>query len=176
MNQKQVGIVTIIISIVLVLLIFGAKAKEDYYISQLVKEDGTCVLDDGYCLHEDRSYTLYIAGGIIAGALAILGIYLIFFDKTQKTLAENQAKIASALEQSSKKDEFNAFISSFNEDEKSILKAIHEQEGIQQSTLRYKIGLSQAAASILVAAVEKRGIIAKKVDGKTNKLFLRKKF
>src|SRR3989344_9133931 len=112
MNQKQIGIALLAVGILLVVILIASMVKEDYYIKKLTEENnGSCVLDDGYCLHEDRSYTLYIYGGILAGALAILGIYLIFFDKTQKTLAENQAKIASALEQSSKKDEFNAFIS-----------------------------------------------------------------
>ena len=176
MNQKQVGIVTIIISIVLVLLIFGAKAKEDYYISQLVKEDGTCVLDDGYCLHEDRSYTLYIAGGIIAGALAILGIYLIFFDRTQTVLAEHQVKISSALKEATKKDEFTAFLSGFNKDEQEVIRAVKEQEGIHQSTLRYKTGMSKTSLSLTLQSLEERDIIKRKASGKTNEVYLRKKF
>ena len=59
---------------------------------------------------------------------------------------------------------------------KSIEKAIKENEGIQQSTLRYKTGMSKTSLSLLLKQFETKGIITKESYKKTNKIHLRKKF
>src|SRR3989344_8853447 len=175
MNQKQIGIALLAVGILLVVILIASMVKEDYYIKKLTEENnGSCILEDGYCLHEDRSYTLYIYGGIISISLIILGLYLVFFDKTQQTLAAGQQQLASALAESTKKNEFQAFLAGFTEEEQSILKAVHDQDGIQQSTLRYKTGLSKTTLSLMLKSLEQRTIISRTVDGKTNKVFLRK--
>lgn len=176
MNQKQIGIIVMIVGIVLAGLVYSAKVKEDGYIQQIENQTGSCYLDDGSCLHADRNYTPLIIGWVLSAALIMLGLYLVFFDKTQKLLLKQQEKIAGALKESKEKDEFTAFVSGFNEQEQKVLKAIKEQEGIQQSTLRYRTGISKTALSLLLKSLEERDIITKKVSGKTNKLFLRKKF
>ncbi|MAG08458.1 hypothetical protein CMO89_03220 [Candidatus Woesearchaeota archaeon] len=181
MNQKQIGTILIIAGILLASLIFWIKIKDDIAIRQIImQQGGSCYLDDGTCLHEDRDYIVYIIGWVLSAALTILGVYLIFFDKTQEILAEHQEKVSSALEEAKKqekdKDEFHAFLSSFNEDEQNILKSTKEQDGIKQSTLRYRTGISKSTLSLTLKSLEERDIISRKPSGKTNEVFLRKKF
>ncbi|MBU1201077.1 MAG: hypothetical protein KJ583_02730 [Nanoarchaeota archaeon] len=180
MNQKQIGIIIVVAAILLAMVVFMAKAKEDSYINAIIKDTGSCYLADGTCLHDDRSYTVYILGWTLSLGLLILGIYLMLFDKTQRMLAEHQVKITSALkeakEQDVKKDEFNAFLSGFSSEEQQVLKAIREQDGIKQSTLRYRTGMSKATLSLMLKSLEKRKIISKKSAGKTNEVYLQKKF
>jgi DNA-binding MarR family transcriptional regulator len=180
MNQKQIGVMLILIGIVLAGLVQVSKAREDYYIKELMLKNASCFLEDGTCLHADRDLTPYIAGWILSAMIFSLGVYLVFFDRTQKELAESQMMLSRTLEEVKKqdriKDEFGAFLSGFSEDEKKVIKAIHEQEGIRQSTLRYRIDMSKSTLSLMLASLEKRGIISKKESGKTNELFLVKKF
>jgi len=181
MNQKQIGIIVIIAGILIGAFTYVAKVREDKAIGEIITaQNGSCYLPDGTCLHEDRDWTPFIAGGVLTGALLILGIYLIVFDKTQLTLAAHQKHVSDALEHARRhekeKDEFHAFLSAFTPDEQLVLKAIREQEGIKQSTLRYKTGFSKTGISLMLKDLEMRGIVSRKQDGKTNQVFLRKKF
>ncbi|MFA6088259.1 MAG: hypothetical protein WC755_00215 [Candidatus Woesearchaeota archaeon] len=180
MNQKNIGIIIIIVGLLLSLFVYAVKLKEDKYIEEYTKKNNTCYLDDGTCLHSDRSYTLYIFGFVISMSLIVLGVYLVFFDKVQRKILENQDEISHRLKEvkelENKKDEFSAFVSAFSEDEQNILKAIHAQEGIKQSTIRFKTGLSKTTVSLILSSLEKRKIVSRKVSGKTNEVYLIKKF
>ncbi len=176
-TNKNLGIILIIIGIAAVALTFAAKAKEDFYINTLVQENnGTCVLESGYCLHEDRDWTGYIIGWVIGTSAFIIGAYLLFFDRSFHEFKKHQQSFATELRSAKKKTEFEAFLSGFSNEEQSVLRAIHDQDGIQQSTLRYRAGMSKAGLSILLNLLEQRGIISRKTSGKTKQVFLRKKF
>jgi uncharacterized membrane protein len=179
MNQKQIGTIVAIIGILLMIFTILAKNNEDRHIAAFVEKEGTCYAADGTCLHE-QSRNLFLFGGILSAALILLGAYLIFFDKTQKVLAEHQVKVSSALRdfkrQETEKETFHAFLAGFSAEEQSVLKAIKEQDGIKQSTLRFRTGMSKSSLSLLLKSLEERGIISRKESGKTNEVFLRKKF
>lgn len=179
MDQKQVGIIIIILGIIIMGFTYYSHQRDIKVIQNVVTETGSCFLDDGTCLHETSS-RYNIIGWIISTAMILFGIYLAFIDKTQKTLQEHQVKVSKALEESKRlekdKDEFKAFLSGFSEEEQRVLKAVKEQEGIKQSTLRYKVEMSKTSLSLLLKELEKKGIISRKTSGKTNEIFLVKKF
>ena len=180
MNQKQIGTILIIFAVLIGIFTGVAKQREDAAINALIASTGSCYLQDGTCLHSDRSYTIYIFGIALALTALLFGIYLIFFDKTQQILSEYQLKLSEALKEAKKlekeKDEFNAFLSAFSENEQKILKTVKEQEGIKQSTLRYKTGLSKTTLSLILKDLEEKDVISRKPSGKTNKVYLVKKF
>jgi len=179
MDNRQIGILLMIIGLVTGVFVAVSKIREDQDISLIVQKTGSCYLADGTCLH-DRSQIWFIFGGIIAASLLILGNYLVFFDKTHKQILEHEHKMISKIEEVKKidkeKDEFKAFLAGFKDDEKRVLSAVHEQDGIEQSTLRYRTGISKTSLSLMLKNFEERELISRKQHGKTNKVFLRKKF
>jgi DNA-binding MarR family transcriptional regulator len=176
MNQKVVATVLIVAGIVLAVFVFMAKAREDSLINAYVQKTGSCYLDNGVCLHEGRDYSLYIGGGILSGALILLGIYLLLFERSAQLMLAHQERIATDLKAAKQSNEWNAFLAGFKPEEQLVLKAIREQDGIQQSTLRYRTGLSKTGLSLMLKELEKDGNITRKESGKTNEIFLRKKF
>jgi len=179
MNQKQIGIIVLVIGIIMMGFSFFIHERNKAIADYVLNSTGACILADGTCLHETAN-TLPVIGWIISGGLLLLGLYLVFFDKTQQKLAAHQVQVTQALENASKhekeRDEFTAFLSGFTADEQDVIKAIKEQDGIQQATLRYRLGMSKASLSMLLQSLEKRGIISREEEGKTNLVYLRKKF
>ena len=102
MNQRQIGIIILIIGVLLASLITTMKVQSDSEIEEVIHETGSCYLDDGTCLHDEQSNAMFIAGWILSAALIILGLYLIFFDKTQQLLAEQNKQVSSALKEAKK--------------------------------------------------------------------------
>ena len=174
MNQKQIGIIIIILGIITAGFIYSFKQQADYAATQVLDETGTCITEQG-CLHE-KNNNLFLLGIVISVLMLGLGIYLIFFDKTQEKLAEHQVKVSEALKDAKDKDEFKAFIAGFSEDEQIILKVVHEQEGIKQSSIRYKADLSKTTVSLILKSLEERKIVTRKPEKKTYRVYLKKQF
>ena len=179
MNQRQIGGIVTVIGILLAVVVAVVKFQEDATIDRLIEQQGSCYLEDGTCLHE-RSPVMFIVGSVLSGALIVLGVYLFFFDRTQRALAEHQVKVSSALqaaqEKEKEKDEFQAFLAAFSKDEQDVLRAVREQEGILQSTLRFRTGISKTALSLMLRSLEDRAFIHREEAGKTKKVYLKKKF
>ncbi|MGV8163088.1 MAG: helix-turn-helix transcriptional regulator [Candidatus Nanoarchaeia archaeon] len=180
MRQKQIGIILIILGIVLAGFVLVTKIREDEHIETMIDiQQGSCYLDDGTCLHDDRDYTIYILGYALSIALIFFGLYLGFIDKTQQVLEKHTKEVSGALRDAKKyekeKDEFGAFLQGFTDDEQKILRSVKEQEGILQSTLRYKTGLSKTSLSLILKSLEERGYLNRKPEGKTNKVYLKKR-
>ena len=176
-TNKHLGALLVIIGILAIILTSSAKTKEDYYIEALVESHGgACVLEDGYCLHNDRNWTGYIAGFSIGIGSVLLGIYLLFFEKSYDMFKRQQESFAREVKKAKQKDEFAAYLAGFNDEEKMILKAIHDQEGIKQSTLRYRTGITKSSLSLILNSLENREVISRRKSGKTKEVYLRKKF
>ena len=67
-------------------------------------------------------------------------------------------------------------MSGLDENEKKILKAIHEQYGIEQNTLVLRTDLSKSKVSLVLSDFEKKNLIKRVKKGKTYQIFLKKKF
>ncbi|MBN2422667.1 hypothetical protein JXB41_05540 [Candidatus Woesearchaeota archaeon] len=99
-----------------------------------------------------------------------LSIYLIFFEKSQKEIInvlEKQKKIQV------EEEKFNILLKGLDDYEKKVIRAIKEQDGITQQTLRLRTDLHKSKLSIVLSGLEKKGLIARKEKGKTKKIFLR---
>lgn len=166
MDNKKLGIILIAVCIVLGVLIFSFNNLLD---SQTEAGCG-CTAEGDICPHEDQtSWPVYLGIILIAG-VAALGVYLIFFEKSQK-------EIISTLERQKQRqtdeEKFSILLKGLDDYEKKVIKAVKEQDGITQQTLRLRTDLHKSKLSIVLDGLEKKGLIARKDKGKTKQVFLK---
>ena len=110
--------------------------------------------------------------GIISAILS-LGFYFIFFNKSEQEIINKITNLEKEKRILSKNDKFNLFIKALNSEEQMVLKLIKYEEGITQSSLRHKTGLSKTKLSFILSDLEKKEIVKKELYGKTNKLYMK---
>ncbi len=178
MKTKYLAIALFAAALIIAVSFYGLKVKEDSHLRELMTlSRGMCVID-GVCVHEERAWWWYVAGWTTSAVLILVGLYLYFSDKAQEQLMYYQKSVAESLKEAQKKatqeDKFKAFLGGFSEDEKKVLTAIKEQDGILQSTLRYRTGMSKSTLSLMLKNFEEKELITRKEEGKTNKVFWKK--
>jgi hypothetical protein len=170
MDNKKLGVILLIIGLVLSITVYMVKLKEDSMIQKVVIDQGTCFLDDGTCLHRDRNLVFYIISWIFSAILIALGLYLFLFEKSQKAIInalENQKHIKL------NEEKFEILLKGLTKGEQNIIKAVKEQDGITQQTLRLRTDLHKSKLSILLDGLEKKELVTRKEKGKTKQVFLK---
>jgi uncharacterized membrane protein len=162
MDNKKLGLIIIGISIVFSMFIYGLENKID-----LLQED-SCTCTDS-CNDHTHSYLIYGSIALIFSMLS-LGIYLLFFEKSNQTLIKKleEEKYLKLAE-----EKFKLILMGLNKDEKKVLTAIKEQDGITQHTLGIRTDIHKSKLSIIVSILEQKKLIKKEKKGKTNNLYLR---
>lgn len=160
LSSRQVGVILLSVSVMM--------AASFFFFTNSIKSSETraCELECGgvqtpECPMTDSVYekaAYYFSSSFII-ILLVLGLYMVA-SKSEKLVLGDETK-------------FDMVLSMLNEDEKQVLKAIKEQEGIKQSTLKYRVDFSKAKLSNLLKQLEKRGLIKREEAGKTYKIFLR---
>lgn len=178
MDSKKLGIALIVAALFIAGIFFYIKSETDRLIAVQIATTGSCFQGD-LCSHQRANTITYIGVGLSA-FIAALGVYLFVFEKSSQLLKEHQDKITNALQKESKEkideEKFKAFMSGLDEDEKKVIQAVREQEGIQQSTLKYRTGLSKTKLSMVIKELETKNLITKEESGKTNKIYLKRPF
>ncbi|MBI2042817.1 winged helix-turn-helix transcriptional regulator [Candidatus Pacearchaeota archaeon] len=164
MENKKLGLLLIIISI----LVGGMFI---YYINTLSEQStelGCFNKPDCFAIERGLSIS-HFAIGVFSFILA-LGFYLLFFNKTDE-------KIMKRLEDEKNKkigdEKFEWILKALDDYEKRVLKAVREQNGITQNTLRLRTNMSKAKLSYVLQELEKRNLIKRIEKGKTLEVWLK---
>ena len=172
MESKKLGFLIIGMSIVLGFIIFS-------YMNELnlQQQQQNCNPNEK-CKQINSMFGLsHIAVGFIAFVFA-LGFYLLFFNKSDTQIINEEYALKNTLEEAQKpsEDKFSLMLRPLDENEKKVLTAVKEQEGITQSTLKYRTNLSKAKVSQILTDFEKKNLVARKAKGKTYEVFLTENF
>lgn len=169
MDNRKLGLILIITCIVLGFIVFTFNQALDEH------QDSSCECEDmaegGICPMEPQPIRWQTYAGIILiAAITALGIYLIFFEKSQKEIIstlEKQKQIQS------NEEKFNILLKGLNTEEQKVIKAVRKQDGITQQTLRLRTDLHKSKLSIVLDGLDKKGLIKKVKKGKTNQIFIK---
>jgi len=114
----------------------------------------------------------HIAVGLIS-FIGALGIYLLFFSTSEEAILK---RLEEEKNMKIEQNKFEFILKALDENEKKVLKAIKEQEGITQSTLKYRTDLSKSKVSQILTDFEKKQLIKRELKGKTYAVYLIENF
>lgn len=109
-------------------------------------------------------------GFALFGFIASLGFYILFFDRTEKTIMDRLEKDKEVKFEELK---FSIILKALDPFEQRVVKAVKEQDGITQSTLRLRTDMSKAKLSYVLQELERRGIVKRIEKGKTMSIHLK---
>lgn len=167
MDNRKLGIILLIIG----LAVGGVFLYLSSNLTRQSQELGC--FSNPNCMGVERALSFsHIAVGIFSFIFA-LGFYLLVFNKTDKV----DRSILKKLEEENKiklEDmKFDILMKALDPYEQKVIKAIREQEGITQNTLRLRLEMSKAKLSYVLQELEKRGIIKRIKKGKTLSIHLK---
>lgn len=171
MDNRKLGGTLLVLGIVL----FSILLSYNYKLNQ--QSAMNSCNPNAQCMHIGSLLSLTnVFIGIIFSLLS-LSFYLIFFSKGEELLLkkfeENKRHINKEQRHLTKEESFEIMLKALTMEEQQLMHIIKEQEGITQSTLRFKTDFSKTKLSFVLADLEKKGLIKKELSGKTNKLYIK---
>ena len=167
MENKKLGFVILSISIIASVLAFG-------FMGVLGRQTASlqCYPTNECQRVESLLGLSHVAVGLIS-FIAALGIYLLFFSTSEEAILR---RLEEEKDKKIGEDRFDLILKSMDDNEKKVLKAIKEQEGVTQSTLKFRTDLSKAKVSQILTDFEKKQLIKREEKGKTYSVYLTQNF
>ena len=167
MENKKLGFIILSFSVVATILSFGFMGVLGRQTTSL-----QCYPTNECQRVESLLGLSHIAVGLIS-FIAALGIYLLFFSASEEAILKRlEEEKSMKLDQ----DKFELILKAMDDNEKKVLKAIKEQEGVTQSTLKFRTDLSKAKVSQILTDFEKKHLIKREQKGKTYAVYLTENF
>ncbi|MBI2657948.1 MarR family transcriptional regulator [Candidatus Woesearchaeota archaeon] len=167
MENKKLGFVILSISVVASVLAFsfmGALGRQTTALQCYPTSE---------CQRVSSLISLsHIAVGLIS-FIGALGIYLLFFSTSEEAILK---RLEHEKNMKIEGDKFELVLKSMDENEKKVLKAVREQDGITQSTLKFRADLSKAKISQILTDFEKKQLVRRELKGKTYAVYLTENF
>ena len=167
MENKKLGFVILSISLIASILSFG-------FMNVLGRQTNSlqCYPTNECQRVESLLGLSHIAVGLIS-FIGALGIYLLFFSTSEEAILK---RLEEEKNLKVEQDKFELVLKAMDDNEKKVLRAIKEQRGITQSTLRYRTDLSKAKVSQVLADFERKHLIKREAKGKTYSVYLAENF
>src|SRR3989338_5731096 len=147
MENKKLGFVILSISAVAGILALGILGRQTSALQ--------CYPTNECQRVESLTSLSHVAVGLIS-FIGALGIYLLFFSTSEEAILKRLEEEKNIKIEQNK---FDIVLKAMDDNEKKVLKAIKEQDGITQSTLKYRTDLSKAKVSQILTDFEKKHLV-----------------
>ena len=167
MENKKLGFVILSISVIASIVAFG--------FMNLLGRQTTAL--QCYSTNEcQRVESLMSLSNVAVGLISFigaLGIYLLFFSTSEEAILKRLEQEKSMKIEG---DKFELVLKAMDDNEKKVLKAIKEQDGITQSTLKFRTDLSKAKVSQILTDFERKHLVKRELKGKTYAVHITENF
>ncbi len=164
MEKRKLGVVLIVLSFVFLLFLI-------YFNLDFSKKSTTlgCNVNEECAKVQDLLNVTNVGFGFFGFMLA-LGFYIIFFSKSEELVLK---RLEDHKKNRTEDDKFSIILKALDDYEKRVLKAVKEQDGITQNTLRLRTDMSKAKLSYVLQELEKRNLVKRIKKGKTLEVWLK---
>ena len=164
MENKKLAVMFIIISLIFLAFLF-------YFNSNLSARADTlgCNVSED-CIEVENSISITHIGFGFFGFMFALGFYILLFHKSEERILK---RLEEYKNERTEEEKFDLILRALDSYEKKVLKAVKEQDGITQNTLRLRTDMSKAKLSYVLQDLEKRNLIKRTPKGKTLQVFLK---
>ncbi len=164
MENKKLGILMMIISLVFFAFLI-------YFSNNLAtRSDKLGCNSSEECAEVGKLFSFTNISFGFFGFMLALGFYLLFFNKTDEKIMK---RLEDDKNNKISEEKFEIILRALGDYERQVLKAVKEQDGITQSTLRLRTNISKAKLSYVLQELEKRNLIKRAKKGKTLEIYLR---
>lgn len=167
MENKKLGFVILSISAVATILMMGFMSGLNMQTNAM-----RCYPTNECQRVESLLGMSHVAVGLIS-FVAALGTYLLFFSTGEEAILK---RLEDEKSMRLNENKFELILKSMDENEKKVIKAIREQEGITQATLRYRADMSKAKLSQILTDFERKSLVKRIEKGKTYEVYLAQNF
>ncbi len=166
MDNKKIGVLLLVIGAILlsVFIILIQSLQQD------AMEMG-CFEDVGCRQIETSLSIVHFAFGVF-GFLFALGVYLIFFSRSEEAIVQ---RLEKDTQRKLGEEKFSILLKGMDTFEQQVMKVIREQDGISQNTLRLRVDMSKAKLSQVLGSLEKKGLIRRTQEKKTKAVHLKQR-
>ncbi|MBI2649691.1 hypothetical protein HYX04_00075 [Candidatus Woesearchaeota archaeon] len=167
MENKKLGFIILSFSVIASILAFG-------FMNVLGRQTAAlqCYSTNECQRVESLLGLSHIAVGLIS-FIGALGIYLLFFSTSEEAILK---RLEEEKNMKIEQDKFEIVLKAMDDNEKKVLKAIKEQNGITQSTLKFRTDLSKAKVSQILTEFERKHLVKRESKGKTYAVYLTENF
>ena len=157
MENKTLGIILIVISVLILITTIIYKIQVDSLVSELMETSGGECVINGDCVHQKSSLPLYLGSILFVLSLGV-GIYLLIFDKKTEKKETKKIEIPKNI----------------YEEEKKIINVLNSKGGsAYQSDLIKETEFSKVKITRVLDKLEHRKIIERKRRGMANLVVLK---
>lgn len=164
MENKRLGILLVIIGAVVLFAFFWVNSS----LTSQAQELGC--YNNLNCLPLEKNFSFIHVGIGVFSFLLALGVYLLFFNRTEKAILE---KLEDEKKSKIEEGKFDSFLKGLDSFEQKIVTLVKDQPGITQSLLQIKAEMSKAKLSYVLQDLEKRNIVKRVAKGKTLAVYLK---
>ncbi len=124
-----------------------------------------CFPDTEACIAVDSSLTVTHIGFGVIGFILALGTYLLFFYSGEQAII---SRLEEEKVRALKADKISLIMRAMDDSEQRVFRMVAEQDGISQSTLVLRSGLSKAKVSEILSNFEAKKLLKRVKKGKIN--------
>lgn len=167
MDNKKLGFIVLGLSIIASVVIYG-------FMSSLHTQQSDLGCNPtSECQQMQSMFGLSHVGVGLIAFFAALGVYLLFFSPSEDAIL---SRLEEEKQHKVDNDKFSVLLSALDSSEQRVIRAIREQEGVTQSTLRFRTDLSKSKLSQILTSFERKNLIKRVEKGKTYEIYLAQTF